>query len=237
MSILENLSLRGIFWPGACAAAIRELQSALKRKADSLSSASDNRGLSTPIRSYSENSLDSGLNHGHMRHGLEQEYETIMNRRGERGDFMNTSQDGAVRSRVMASNTSSHQNSLSATNSDRPYQLSGSGRSSRQNFSYDPRDPTPSGFAEAFKSSSYHIPTNPGITSSNQSTARGNGNLYNRWMGFNGGSNYLGSQSSGFDNVFPLMNTSHAISEQMADIYPSSFGTFVQPNCEQTILL
>ncbi|KUJ17556.1 uncharacterized protein LY89DRAFT_615718 [Mollisia scopiformis] len=32
VKILENLSLRGVFWPGACAAAIKDLQEALRQK-------------------------------------------------------------------------------------------------------------------------------------------------------------------------------------------------------------
>jgi hypothetical protein len=32
IKILENISLRGVFWPGACAAAIKDLQQALQKK-------------------------------------------------------------------------------------------------------------------------------------------------------------------------------------------------------------
>jgi hypothetical protein len=43
IAILENLSLRGNFWPGACAAAIKELQTSLDEKVSAESQPASNR--------------------------------------------------------------------------------------------------------------------------------------------------------------------------------------------------
>jgi hypothetical protein len=59
IKILDNISLRGGFWPGACAAAIRDLQHALQKKVENdVSGARDG----TLTRRYDTTRPSSGLN-------------------------------------------------------------------------------------------------------------------------------------------------------------------------------
>ena len=59
IKILDNISLRGGFWPGACAAAIRDLQHALQKKVENDVSGARNGKLT---RSYDTQPPSNGLN-------------------------------------------------------------------------------------------------------------------------------------------------------------------------------
>ncbi|RDW67066.1 hypothetical protein BP5796_09815 [Coleophoma crateriformis] len=64
VAILENLTLRGSFWPGSCAAAIKELQSALNRR----TVAPDHIVQNPPMFVPSSHGNGEGVNEAHTTH-------------------------------------------------------------------------------------------------------------------------------------------------------------------------
>jgi hypothetical protein len=61
VKILENLSLRGVIWPGACAAAIKDLQDALYRKTVDRSSSYQIQSVVTGYRATTPLALDMAV--------------------------------------------------------------------------------------------------------------------------------------------------------------------------------
>lgn len=153
--------------------------------------------------------FNPGVSYGNIQYGKEQSYG--MKRSEDRGDHMITAE------------TLNQRASVSAKSNNNSYHYSGPNHPNTYTFNHAPKDPTSQAFDDA---SRYHIATNSGISLSNQAYINTNGTRYHQCTGVNGDINYPGSQSKGFDNVFQLMDASYVISEQIADMDPSSIETW-----------
>lgn len=194
-------------------------------KTDALPNNSGEQGSMTPGQPYfAENmeglSFNPKLDRVHTQYGREQSYRDSIRRRDDRG--INLQNEGMRRS-MTTTETSKQQASTSAKNSNHPYHFSDPTHPNTYSLNYALKDPNSQTFEGASRS---HSSTNSSNLLPNQAYGKTNGVRYDQWAGANADLNHPASYSNGFDNVFQLMDASYVISEQIADMYPSSLGNW-----------
>lgn len=223
--------MRGNFWPGACAAAVKELQSALSNKFSSEFAILDREAGSTTnfhspqanavaplVSSYNSQRIDGGFA------GRNVDTDTMP--AAERAPSGSEVVDDETRSYTSSSRL--HQDTRQVTRgSITPY-----------GQSYEPNATSPHvtsrsslghyNFQGMPGTSQMGFPTQPTVR---QGSLSGNNiaNTSDAWPDFNPALSRPGDRLDGFDDIFQLLDVSYLLSEQIAGPQSEVIGNFSYP--------
>lgn len=223
--------MRGNFWPGACAAAVKELQSALSNKYFGESAAVEREAMSAIDFQSSE--VIAGA-------PLVSSYNSQRIGSGFSGRNVDTDAISAVErvpsgSEIVDDETRSHTSSSRLRQGTRHISH---GSTTPYGQSFDPNTASP--YAASRNSlENYNFQGVPGTSQMafpNPPTIRhsslgGNNfaNNFDAWPDFNPAPSRLGDRLDGFDDIFQLLDVSYLLSEQSAGPQSEVIGNFSYP--------